>query len=143
RVNEKYISEYYILNRAGVIVTTNYRDAFYLRPDDRRHYVAFSERQGDEYSSAFWTEFWAWYKADGFKHVAALLYQYDLSNFDPKAEPPKTPAFWDMVWADRGEECGELADAIDNLKQHRDDERPKALTIAQLLEKAPALEWLH
>jgi hypothetical protein len=40
RINEKYISEYYILNRFGLVVTTNYRDAFFLRPDDRRHYPA-------------------------------------------------------------------------------------------------------
>ena len=29
RINEKYISEYYILNRVGVVITTNYRDALW------------------------------------------------------------------------------------------------------------------
>jgi len=137
RVNEKYINEYYILNRAGMIITTNYRDALYLRSDDRRHYVAFSERRGEEFAFGFWNEFWAWYEAGGFAHVAALLYRYDLSNFDPKAEPAKTDAFWDMVEADRGSAYGELADAIDALG------RPPALTLDELMAVAPGLEWLR
>src|SRR5262249_49387322 len=99
RVNEKYINEYYILNRFGMVVTTTYRDASSLRPDDRGHYVAFSERRGEEFPAEFWNEFWAWYETGGFAHVAALLYQHDLSNFDPKAEPRKTEAFWNMVEA--------------------------------------------
>jgi hypothetical protein len=139
RVNEKYINEYYILNRCGLIVTTNYRDALFLRPDDRRHYVAFSERRGEEYDANFWNDFWAWYESGGFGHVAALLYRYDLSKskFSAKAEPPKTTAFWDMVEADRGMIFGELADAIDAL------DNPPALTIDQLIAVAPGLEWLQ
>jgi hypothetical protein len=41
------------------------------------------------------------------------------------------------VGADRGEAHGELLDAIETLG------RPPALTINQLLEKAPGLEWLR
>jgi Family of unknown function (DUF5906) len=137
RVNEKYINEYYILNRFGMVVTTNYRDAFFLRPDDRRHYVAFSERRSEEFPAAFWKEFWGWYESGGFQHVATLLYQYDLSDFDPKAEPPKTDAFWDMVQADRDTAFGELMDAIDTLGN------PPALTFDELMVAAPSLEWLH
>jgi hypothetical protein len=137
RVNEKYISEYYVLNRFGMVVSTNYRDAFYLRPDDRRHYVAFSERRGEEFPAKFWNKFWAWYESGGFAHVAALLYQHDLSNFDPKAEPRKTNAFWDMVQADRGATFGELGDAIDALGN------PPALTLDELMAVAPSLEWLR
>jgi hypothetical protein len=142
RVNEKYINEYFILNRCGMIVTTNYRDALYLPPDDRRHYVAFSERRGEEFPAAFWNDFWAWYEAGGFAHVAALLNRYDLSNFDPKAEPRKTDAFFYMVSADRGGEHSEIADAIDRLKD-ANGRRPDALTITQLIAVAPELEWLR
>jgi Family of unknown function (DUF5906) len=137
RINEKYINEYYILNRVGIIVTTNYRDALILPPDDRRHYVAFSERRSEEYPKEFWNEFWSWCETGGFKHVAALLYQHDLSNFNPKAEPPKTPAFRYMVIAGRGVAYGELADAIDALGN------PPALTIDELSAVAPSLEWLR
>jgi len=118
-------------------VTTNYRDAFYLRPDDRRHYVQFSERHGKEFPTTFWNEFWNWYETGGFAHVAALLYQYDLKNFDPKAEPPKTKAFWDMVQADRGAGFGELIDAIEALGN------PSALTLNELMAVAPGLEGLR
>src|SRR5262249_46460209 len=136
RINEKYINEYYILNRAGMIITTNYRDGLCLPADDRRHDVNFSERRGEEFPKEFWNKFWARYDAGGFNHVAALLYQYDLSNFDPKAEPPKTDAFWYMVEANRGVAYGELADAIDALKN------PPVLTINELMAIAPGLEWL-
>jgi len=137
RINEKYINEYYILNLAVMVITTNYRDALKLPFDDRRHYVGFSERRGEEFPKEFWNEFWGWYETGGFAHVAALLYQYDLSNFDPKAEPPKTPAFRYMVTASRGAAYGELADAIDALGN------PQALTINELMVTAPALEWLR
>jgi hypothetical protein len=138
RVKEKYIREYYIFNCYGMVITTNYRDALYLPADDRRYLVGFSECHTEQFDKAFWNDFWAWYvKEDGIKHVVALLRQYDLSKFDPKAPPPKTPAFWYMVGADRGEAHGELLDAIETLG------RPPALTINQLLEKAPGLEWLR
>ena len=45
RVNEKFLREYYIFNVIGFIITTNHRtDGIYLPADDRRHYVAWSER---------------------------------------------------------------------------------------------------
>jgi hypothetical protein len=142
RVNEKYINEYFILNRLAMVITTNYRDALYLPPDDRRHYLAFSERRGEEFPATFWNEFWGWYEDGGFAHVAALLYQRDLSGFDPKAEPPKTDAFRYMVSADLTSEYSDVADAIDRLKD-ADGQRPDALTIAELIVTAPELEWLR
>jgi uncharacterized protein DUF5906 len=142
RVNEKYINEYFILNRSAMVITTNYRDALYLPPDDRRHYVAFSERRGEEFPAAFWNEFWGWYEDGGFAHVAALLHQHDLSGFDPKAEPPKTDAFRYMVSADLTSEYSDIADTIDRLKD-ADGQRPDALTIAELIVVAPELEWLR
>jgi hypothetical protein len=50
RVNEKNIKEYYILNRVGLILTTNYKtDGIYLPADDRWHYVAWTERTLDAF----------------------------------------------------------------------------------------------
>jgi hypothetical protein len=138
RVNEKYLREYYIFNCVGMVVTTNYRDALYLPRDDRRHYVAFSECSPEKYGKQHWTEFWAWYEDGGFADVAAYLHGFDLTNFDPKAPPPKTAAFWAMVEANSAPEEAELADALDALN------RPKAFTLEQL-SKAPGaaeLDWL-
>jgi len=137
RINIKYVPEFEIVKCLGVVVTTNHRDALFLPPNDRRFYVAFSERLGEEFPAAYWNEFWDWYKAGGFEHVAAYLLTYDLTGFDPKAEPPKTDAFWAMVSVDRSSEHSDLADTIDALG------RPDALAINQLIEKAPDLEWLH
>ena len=39
----------------------------------------------------------------------------DISSFDPKAPPPKTPAFWAIVDASRVPEDAELADVLDRL----------------------------
>jgi Family of unknown function (DUF5906) len=142
RVNEKYINEYFILNRSATVVTTNYRDALYVPSDDRRYYGMFSERRGEEFPAAFWNEFWDWYEAGGFVHVAALLYTHDLSSFDPKAEPRKTDAWRYMVSADLASEYSDVADAIDRLK-NADGQRPDALTITQLIVVAPELEWLR
>ena len=135
RVNEKYI-EYWVWNCFGMVITTNYRDALYLPADDRRHYVAFSERRTTDFDSAYWNAFWGWYWDGGIAHVGAYLRQYDLASFDPKAPPAQTPAFWHMVDTDRSDEYGELADIIDELN------RPEALTLRQLVEKSPGLEWL-
>ena len=62
----------------------------------------------------------------------------DLSGFDPKAPPPKTPAFWDIVHISEAPEDAELADVIEKLGN------PDTLTIAQLVAAAPAVtaEWL-
>lgn len=47
--------------------------------------------------------------------MAAYLRELDISALDPKAPPPKTQAFWDIVEANRAPEDTELADALDKL----------------------------
>jgi hypothetical protein len=71
--------------------------------------------------------------------VAAYLSELDLTNFDPKAPPPKTAAFWDIVAAGSAPEDAELADVLETLNN------PDAVTLAQLIEAAAgteAGEWL-
>ena len=46
QVNEKHLRQYYAFNFRGVILTTNHKtDGIYLPADDRRHFVAWSERK--------------------------------------------------------------------------------------------------
>jgi hypothetical protein len=66
----------------------------------------------------------------GDRHVAAYLAELDLSKFDPKAPPPKTAAFWDIVDANRAPEDAELADVLDRLGN------PVAITLAQVQSEA-------
>lgn len=141
RVDEKNLREYAVFNVTGVAVTTNHKtDGLFLPADDRRHYVTWTEVTRDAFPTDYWTLLYRWYRSGGLHHVAAFLRTLDLSGFDPKAPPPKTAAFWDIVDANRAPEDAELADALDRL------DNPPAVTLADLAAPpTPAAfgEWLR
>ena len=131
RVDEKNLREHSILNCCGVIITTNHKtDGIYLPADDRRHFVAWSDLTKEDFVDGYWNTLWGWYARGGYCHVAAYLAQLDISSFDPKAPPPKTPAFWDIVDANRAPEDAELADVLDQMKN------PDAVTLNSITERA-------
>jgi hypothetical protein len=139
RVDEKNLREHYVFNCLGFIITTNHKtDGIYLPADDRRHYVAWSNLSKDDFDAGYWSTLWHWYVAEGFGHVAAYLGELDLSGFDVKAPPPKTPAFWNIVNASQAPEDAELADVLDALGNSN------AITRTQLITKASGgiAEWL-
>lgn len=128
RCDEKNIREYAVFNVMGVIITSNHKtNGIYLPADDRRHYVAWSDAEREAFTADYWNDLYAWYQQGGTRHVAAMLRSYDLSGFDPKAPPAKTPAFWDIVDANRAPEDAELAGLIETMKD------PAVLTIADLI----------
>jgi hypothetical protein len=144
RVDEKFLQEHYIPNVCGVIVTTNYKTGgIFLPADDRRHDVAWSDLSKEDFEPDYWARIWSWYDRGGDRNAAAYLAAYDLSGFDPKAPPPKTQAFWDIVDANRAPEDAELADVIDALSKvgdaNGDPIPPVAFTLAAVLEKATEL----
>jgi hypothetical protein len=63
--------------------------------------VAWSDREKKDFSEGYWNSLWGWYDDGGYAHVAAYLADVDISNFDPKAPPPRTDAFWDIVDVNR------------------------------------------
>jgi Family of unknown function (DUF5906) len=131
RVDEKNLREYNILNCCGVVITTNYKtDGIYLPADDRRHFVAWSDCNKEDFQPKYWNDLWGWYEREGYGHVAAYLASLDISAFDPKAPPRKTSAFWDIVDASRVPEDAELADVLEELRS------PNAVTISQIANKA-------
>jgi hypothetical protein len=139
RVDEKNLREYSVPNCCGVIITTNHKaDGIYLPADDRRHYVAWSDLAKEDFAADYWKKLWSWYANGGNRHVAAFLADLDNSKFDPKAPPPKTPAFWDIVDANRSPEDAELADVIDRIG------KPDAITILRIADAAdPSLsQWI-
>jgi Family of unknown function (DUF5906) len=142
RLDEKFQPEYYIINCLGFIITTNHRDGIYLPPEDRRHYVAWSARRMSDYEPDYWPKLWHWYENEGgYGHVAAYLAAFDLSGFDPKAPPPKTAAFWDIVNLNASPEDHELSDVIDLLGKPDPNYpgriiQPDALTMTSLIAKA-------
>jgi hypothetical protein len=116
RINEKHLHEYSIVNCVGVIITTNYKtNGLYLPAEDRRHYVAWSNIAPEDFAADYFDNLWHWYNEGGDRHVAAYLAGYDLAAFDPKAPPPKTQAFWDIVDDNRPPEDAGLADLLDRL----------------------------
>jgi hypothetical protein len=133
RVDEKHLREYSVLNVCGVIITTNHKtDGIYLPIDDRRHYVTWSELTKEAFPDGYWRELYGWYGNGGAGHVTAYLAELDISAFDPKAPPPKTPAFWAIVDASRAPEDDQLADALDSLNN------PAATTLEQISRYADA-----
>jgi hypothetical protein len=130
RVDEKHLREHAVLNVVGVIQTTNNKDALHLPADDRRHFVAWSPRTKEDFPSGYWTGIYQWFAAGGNEIVAHYLAALDLSDFNAKAPPPKTRAFWEIVDASRAPEDAEMADAIDALG------KPDAVTVQDVLSKA-------
>ena len=131
--------EYYVFNVLGFLITTNHKtDGIYLPPDDRRHYVAWSNLTKEDFTPDYWRALWSWYCSGGFEHVAAYLSELDISDFDPKAPPPQTPAWWDIVHTSQAPEDAELADVIDAMGN------PDAMTVKQLIAAATGAvaEWL-
>src|SRR5262249_12845009 len=125
---EKHLREYAAFNVCGVVITTNYKtNGIYLPSEDRRHYVAWTDVRKDHFKQEYWDKIWAWYEYQGgYGHVAAYLKQLAIFDFNPKAPPPKTAAFWDIVDANRSPDDAGLADALDLLN------RPSAVTIDKI-----------
>jgi hypothetical protein len=135
RVDEKNLREHYVVNVCGVVVTTNHKaDGLYVPADDRRHYVAWSDATREEFGPDYWSSLYSWYDHGGTGHVAAYLHAKNLSGFDAKAPPAKTPAFWAIVQANESPESGELRDVIDEL------DSPNALTVDRLIRGAENLK---
>jgi hypothetical protein len=133
------LPEQAVFNVTGVIITTNNKDGLYVPGDDRRYFVAWSPREKEDFPDGYWMTIHRWFEHGGNEIVAHYLASKDLSGFDAKAPPPKTPAFWEIVDAGRAPEDAELADALDKLGQ------PKAVTlesVATASDRAFA-EWLR
>jgi Family of unknown function (DUF5906) len=143
QINEKHLREYYVPNLCGVIITSNHKtDGIYLPAEDRRHLVAWSVSSQGDFADDYWRTLYRWYANGGNAAVAQFLASRDLSNFDAKAPPPKTGAFWEIVNANRAPEDAELMDVLDNL------ELPEVVTIDTVASRASSLqpafaEWLN
>ena len=133
RCDEKHTREYAVFNVTGVLITTNHKtDGIYLPADDRRHFVVWSELTKEDFPPEYWTDLYGWYENGGIGHVATYLASLDLTHFRPKAPPPKTAAFWEIVDAGCAPEDAEFMDLIDSLG------KPRAVTLQMLTKEAGA-----
>lgn len=141
QVNQKYMQPYNIPNVVSVIFTTNHKhNGLYLPPDDRRHFVIWSEVTKEDFPDGYFQETWDWFDVEGYTSVAAFLHERDVSRFNPYAPPKLTEAFYTMVEGGLSEEDMELADVLDRMKN------PDVVTQGMLKEATfdvPSLnEWL-
>lgn len=133
-IADKHVKAHQIMNAVGVIYTTNHKaDGLFLPPEDRRHFVAWSERSKEDFPLTYWP--WLNFEG-GQEHVAAYLASRDVSGFDPKAPPPKTDAWHAIVSANQEPQDAELLDLLDKMG---DDAifmnvpaKPNAVTINQI-----------
>ena len=127
QVHEKYLRPYWVWNCCGIIETSNNKSGFYLPPDDRRNYVAWSMLIAKEFDAGFWNSMYRWYQNEqGYNHVAAYLAELDLRGFAVKDPPKKTTAFWEIVENNRPPEETDLANVIAALGS------PSAITLEEL-----------
>ena len=117
RVDEKNLREYNILNCCGVVITTNYKtDGIYLPADDRRHFVAWSDCNKEDFQPKYWNDLWGWYEREGYGHVAAYLAGLDISAFDPKAPVRLAHSSYSvLVFAADTRPFGRRADRVDQV----------------------------
>jgi hypothetical protein len=115
-IDEKNTHPYYIQNLTGVVYTTNHKvSGMYLAPDDRRHLVAWSAREMSDFQpsySEYFDRLWGSYGNGGIEGIASYLHGLDVSGFNPKAPPPKTDAFHEIVMASRNWEANDLGDVL-------------------------------
>lgn len=134
RVDEKHLREHYVANVMGLIITTNHSsDGLYLPADDRRHFVAWSPCSREDFDQDYWPRIYRWFDQGGTSHVVAYLRTLDLSDFDPKAPPRKTPAFWNIVAAGEAPESSELRDVMEDLGN------PDAVVLESIINSARRL----
>jgi hypothetical protein len=149
-VDEKNLPAHHAPNVTGVILTSNHKTVgLYLPPDDRRHYVAWSDQPGENEPGAlpasYFEQLYSWLDNGGRTHVAAWLKARDLSRFNPKAAPPRTDAFREIVNAQRAPEETELADVLEKMaeeeRNHGKDKGLIVFTLAELRGKARDLSF--
>jgi hypothetical protein len=115
-IDRKHTQPYYIPNLVGVVMTTNYKaGGFHLNPEDRRHYVAWSNKEKTDFAPSYWDQIWAFYEAGGYADVAAYLRSHNVAAFNPKAPPPITAAHQEIVNASRAPEEADFDDALEKL----------------------------
>lgn len=140
-VADKYIRAHPVFNSVGVIITTNYKtNGIYLPADDARHFVAWSDMTKDMFEPDYFAKLYAWYtEDDGANNVAQFLLDMDVRDWNPKAPPPQTEAFWEIVNANHAPENDDVASVFDTMA------RPDAVTVDQVIQSAASgdsvLNW--
>jgi hypothetical protein len=109
RVNQKGIKPIKVRNLISATMTTNSQLPLRLNGASRRFFGLWSDlnvRDAHDNMKPEWMDYWEdrwnWMKGDGWKNVAwHLMYQVDLSDFNPAEAPPMTDFLRDIKEASK------------------------------------------
>lgn len=152
KVADKNVKAHEIANVVAPIYTTNHKtDGLYIPENDRRHFVAWSQRTRSDFESggqmenyfgevdfglSYWKSYWDRVRDRKHDlHIAAYLRTRNVSAFDPGRTPRHTEAWHEIVAANKQPGDDDLADVLDSMA---DDfgQRPAALTTAMIIQAA-------
>jgi hypothetical protein len=135
-VADKHVKAHPVVNVTLPVISLNEKSALYIDRYDRRDYVAWSDCKQADFTPEFFVGLHAWYDQGGTENVNAYLRSLDLSGFNPKAPPPKTAAWTEIVNSDQTTQTTELDDLIDYVHQPWEDDRPVVFTLSELIRSA-------
>ena len=116
--NRKYLPAYEVPNVMAVVITSNNKlSGLYIEPDDRRHYVAWSN--AEKQPASYFDHLWNWLEDGGKRAVLGYLRRLDITDFNPKAEPPKTEVWRQIVAANANPEETALSDVLEDAQGNR------------------------
>jgi len=109
RVNQKSIKPIKVRNIINATMTTNSLMPLRLNGTSRRFYALWCDLNiRDEFDNmrpewlTYWNDRWDWMKSGGWQHVAYhLMYEVDLSDFNPSQAPPMTEFLRDIKEASK------------------------------------------
>ena len=87
RINEKYVPQYRMPNRANFLLFSNYKDAIVLDDGDRRYFVYHSGAEPKD--TSYYGQLFEWLDSNAGVLLDYLL-KRDLSEFKAKARAPMT-----------------------------------------------------
>jgi hypothetical protein len=114
-INDKNVKTFYIPNVVAPIYTSNHLDVMPLTGDDRRHHCNWSDLNKRSFPPEYFDKVWGYLDHGGREDVAAYLAALNVSDWRPKAPPPQTEAFWQMVASAGTGENSEIRDVLDRL----------------------------
>lgn len=144
-VNEKYVPTFTLPNRCNFMFTSNKPDAIILDKGDRRFFVS---KLDEKRPLKWWRELDRWRHREGgpaaFMHY--LMNNVDVSNFNPRAQPPETDEKIMMKSAGLTsvqQWVNELMeDPIGVVSEKFDEETAKATMRKDVFSVAQILNWL-
>jgi hypothetical protein len=110
-INQKYGKKEKRKIFCNIIATSNHKNALKLSPDDGRWWIV--QSNAVRASQEYYNKLFEWLDSDGPSHFLHYLLNYDLSEFQYAAPPPRTAAKDAMIDSARSEVEQCLRDAAE------------------------------